>query len=277
MTIDAYDLPGDFVKPEGITMGPDGDFFSGSRTDGTIYRCGLADEVAEIWLPGGTDGRSIVLGFALYADAQLIVCGAETGTLYGYDLATRDLVSRRTVEGYLNDVWVIGDHAYATDSSQPVVWRFDLLDSAAAPEPISLKGTGPKVYPNGIVALDDSVLLVADPGEEVLLRVELDGSTQVLATEWAADGLLLLDDLLIGVCNRGDVLETAEFFLSALRLSPDGTAATRLGEHVDPRFDTPTTLAFDGDRLLVVNGQSAKGAAAAPPFQVIALPLPWQR
>lgn len=39
MTIDAYDLPGDFVKPEGITMGPDRTFFSGSRTDGTIYRC----------------------------------------------------------------------------------------------------------------------------------------------------------------------------------------------------------------------------------------------
>src|SRR5689334_4561961 len=114
MTFDAYDLPGDFVKPEGITMGPDGDFFSGSRTDGTIYRCELTTEVAEIWSPGGTDGRTVVLGLALYADAQLIVCGAESGTLYSYDLATRGLVSRRSVEGYLNDVWVIGDHAYAT-------------------------------------------------------------------------------------------------------------------------------------------------------------------
>lgn len=277
MSIDAYELPGDFVKPEGITMGPDRNFFSGSRTDGTIYRCSLNEPTAEIWSPGGTDGRTIVLGFDLYADVQLIVCGAETGTLYSYDLATRELVSKRTIEGYLNDVWVIGDHAYATDSSQPVVWRFDLLNTELAPEPIHLKDTGPKVYPNGIVALNDEVLLVADPGEEVLLRVELDGSTQVLATEWAADGLLLLDDLLIGVCNRGDVLETAEFFLSALRLSPDGTTATDLGRHDDPRFDTPTTLAFDGNRLLVVNGQSAKGEAAAAPFQVIALPNPWQR
>jgi len=277
MSIDAYELPGDFVKPEGITMGPDGDFFSGSRTDGTIYRCSLDEPTAEIWSPGGTDGRTIVLGFDLYADVQLVVCGAETGTLYSYDLATRELVSKRSIEGYLNDVWVIGDHAYATDSSQPVVWRFDLLNTELAPEPIHLKDTGPKVYPNGIVALNDEVLLVADPGEEVLLRVELDGSTQVLATEWAADGLLLLDDLLIGVCNRGDVLETAEFFLSALRLTAGGTAATPLGRYDDPRFDTPTTVAFDGDRLLVVNGQSGKGEAAAPPFQVIALPIPWQR
>ncbi|MFI5691137.1 hypothetical protein ACIA58_04815 [Kribbella sp. NPDC051586] len=46
-------------------------------------------------------------------------------------------------------MWGIGDHAYATDSSQPVVWRFDLLDTEAAPEPIHLKDTGPKVYPNG--------------------------------------------------------------------------------------------------------------------------------
>ncbi len=109
------------------------------------------------------------------------------------------------------------------------------------------------------------------------MRVELDGSTQVLATEWAADGLLLLDDLLIGVCNRGDILETAEFFLAALRLTPDGTAATSLGRYDDPAFDTPTTLAYDGERLLVVNGQSAKGAAAAPPFQVVVLPIPWER
>ncbi|MGW6280969.1 hypothetical protein [Kribbella sp. NPDC055071] len=275
MTIDAYDLPGEFVKPEGITLGPDNDFFSGSRTDGTIYRCGLGDQVAEVWSPGGVDGRTIVLGFALYADVQLVVCGAETGTLYTYDLATRELVSRRAIEGYLNDVWVIGDHAYATDSSQPVVWRFDLPNTELAPEPIRLQDTGPKVYPNGIVAFNDEVLLVADPGEEVLLRVELDGSTQVLATEWAADGLVLLDDLLIGVCNRGDVLETAEFFLSALRLNPDATAATLLGRYDDPRFDTPTTVAYDGERLLVVNGQSAKGPAAAPPFQVIALPVPW--
>lgn len=275
MPISEYLLPGDRVRPEGITLGPDHDFFSGSSADGTIYRCGLDEATAEIWLPPGTDDRTVALGMALYSGTQLIVCGGKTGTLFVYEVATRALVSRRSVDGYLNDVWVIGDHAYATDSAHPVIWQFDLT-TTAQPTPIEIPEVGPDAYLNGIVVTpDDSALLVAAQGTEILWRIDLaDHAVLALATEFAADGLLLLDDdLLLGVCNRGDSMATAEFFLAALRLSDDLHTATPVGTYRDPRFDTPTTLASTADHLLVVNGQFAKGVAAAPPYQVIAVAM----
>lgn len=275
MTISAYLLPGDWVRPEGITLGPSGDFFSGSSADGTIYHCALAEPTAEIWSPPGTDGRTVALGMDLYDDKQLVVCGGKTGALFGYDVASRAVISKRVVDGYLNDVQVVGDYAYATDSSRPVVWQFELL-GRAEPKPIELVDAGPDAYLNGIVATSDgSALLVAAQGTEVLWRVELaDGSASAIAHDFAADGLLLLGDTLIGVCNRGETVQSAEFFLAALELTDNARTATPIGECTDPRFDTPTTLVADGNRLLVVNAQFAKGADAAPPFEVLVVPTP---
>ncbi|WP_328992840.1 hypothetical protein OG394_01140 [Kribbella sp. NBC_01245] len=275
MTISAYLLPGDWVRPEGITLGPSNDFFSGSSADGTIYRCNLMEPTAEVWSPPGVDGRTVALGMDLYGEAQLVVCGGRTGALFVYDVAGRALISKRVVDGYLNDVLVVGNRAYATDSSRPVVWEFDLLGNEA-PKPIDLVGAGSGAYLNGIAATaDGTALLVAAQGTEVLWRVELaDGSACAIARDFAADGLLLLGDTLIGVCNRGETVETAEFFLAALGLTDNARSAALIGTFADPRFDTPTTLVADGNRLLVVNAQFAKGAAAAPPFQVLVVPTP---
>ncbi|HEY0618085.1 MAG TPA: hypothetical protein VGD15_10865, partial [Kribbella sp.] len=161
MPISEYVLPGDWVRPEGITLGPDNDFFSGSSTDGTIFRCALTSPTAEIWLPAGTDGRTVAVGMTLYSGSQLVVCGGETGHLFVYDVASRGLVSKRGVQGFLNDVWVVGDYAYATESSQPVIWRFSLL-ADADPVAIPVPDAGPDAYLNGIVATaDETALLVA--------------------------------------------------------------------------------------------------------------------
>lgn len=275
MAISEYLLPGDWVRPEGIAVGPDRHFFAGSSADGTIYRCRLDEPTAQSWQPPRADGRTAALGLAVYDSSQLVVCGGETGHLFVYDLATSELISRRTVEGFLNDVCVVGDEAYATDSSQPIVWRLD-LSSDAAPIAIDLPDAGPDAYLNGIVTAPcDTALLVAAQGTEVLWRLDLtDGSAQAIAHDFAADGLLVLGDVLVGVCNEGDSMDTAEFFLAALKLADDARTAVPLGRFTDPRFDTPTTLDTDGERLLVVNAQFARGSAAGPPFQVIAVPLP---
>jgi Cu-Zn family superoxide dismutase len=272
MPITEYLLPGPTVYPEGITLGPGGDFFVGSSADGTIFRGVLTEATTDVWLPAGSDDRTVALGLTVYDDSQLLVCGGKTGQFHAYDVSTRELVSRRAVDGYLNDVQVIGDHAYATDSSRPTVWRFDLRAADAQPEPLELPRAG---YLNGIAGRDD-FLLVADQGDEVVWRLGLDGAAEVIATDYAADGLLLVDDILIGVCNRGETTQTAEFFLSALRLSPAGPAV-HLGEYADPRFATPTTLALDGDRILVVNAQFAARPDPRLPFSVIALEVPTDR
>ncbi|MFI5729782.1 SMP-30/gluconolactonase/LRE family protein [Kribbella sp. NPDC051587] len=264
MPISQYVVPGDAVYPEGITLGPAGDFFVGSSADGTIFRGSLTSEIAEVWLPPGA--CSVALGLAVYDDARLLVCGGKSGELHCFDLQTRELVWQRTVDGYLNDVCVVGDHCFVTDSNQPIVWRFDLR--APMPVPIALPRSS---YLNGITARDD-VLFVADQGDEVLWRLDPDGTATVIASDFAADGLLVIDDLLIGVCNRGETAATATYFLSALQLT-DGPAVP-VGEYADPRFATPSTLAFAGDRLLVVNAQFGQRPQPRLPFSVIAMDMP---
>jgi hypothetical protein len=73
-------------------------------------------------------------------------------------------------------------------------------------------------------------------------------------------------------------MEDVEFFLGGLRVEDDGRRMTPLGTYAHQRFDSPTTLDTDGQRLLIVNSQLAKRDSAAPPFQIIAvtLPLIWQ-
>jgi Cu-Zn family superoxide dismutase len=62
MGITEYLLPGDWVRPDDITLGAAGHFFSGSSADGTVYRGRLDEPTGEIWLPAGTDGRTAAFG-----------------------------------------------------------------------------------------------------------------------------------------------------------------------------------------------------------------------
>lgn len=258
--------------PEGIVTGPGKDhFFSGSAADGTVFRCALDQEVAEIWLPAGGDGRDMALGMAVHDGARLVVCGGRNGGLFVYDLATRALVRKESVDGFLNDVCVVGDMAYVTDSSRPVLWRCDLSADGPMTE-VSLAEAGPDAYLNGIVAVEHG-LLVAAQGTETLWRVDSEGMS-IVAEGWGADGLLVDGDVLYGMCNVGETHEDAVFFLGALRLSDGGRKAEDLGRFIDERFDTPTTLDADGSRLLIVNAQFGRRADARPPFQVIVMDKP---
>jgi sugar lactone lactonase YvrE len=292
-TIDTYRLPGRIgSQPEGITAGIDGDFYVGSLRDGSIF-CGRLDsEAAQVWQPPGGDGRTCVLGMALHADHSLVACGGTTGHVFVYDLASGGLVARRTVASeptLLNDVWVVGDVAYVTDSARPVIWRLGLADFGATgaggvgePEVFAdLAAAGDAAFLNGIVATaDGSALLVAAQGTGTLWRVDLASGAagQVELPdryEFAADGLLLLDEhTLLGVCNEGDTPETAVFFLAGLRLDATARVGVPLGRWIDPRMDAPTTIAFGEDgRLLLVNSQLGR-RDPAPPFEVIAMDVP---
>lgn len=283
-----YDLPGTTVQPEGITHGLDRDFYVGSIPDGTIFRGQLDSARASVWQPPGVDDRTSVLGLALHGTQNLVACGGETGHVFVYALATGALVGRRSVpatSSLLNDVWVVGDCAYITDSQTPVIWRLPLGSDDAAPgEPevfADLSHAGPQPYLNGIVATaDESALLVAAQGAGSLWRVTLATSavSEVRLPDgyrFAADGLLLLDPTtLLGLCaertSDGDIVD----YLAALRLDDRASTATPLGRWSDDRFDAPTTLARVADgRLLLVNSQLGRDDPVLP-FRVIAMDMP---
>jgi hypothetical protein len=268
MGFNEYLLPGERVLPEGIVVGPDRDFYTSGSADGTIFHCRLDEPEAEIWLAPGDDGRDSALGMAIHNETKLVICGGRTGMVFVYEIASGQLISRTITEGFPNDVCVVGNTMYVTDSAQPVLHYGPIGGELST---LDLTPAGPDAYLNGIVATPDA-LLVAAQGTEMLWRVDLrSGAVSKLADGFGADGMLLVGDVLYGLCNEGTSLDDVTFFLAGLRLNADATEATPLGRHIDPRFDTPTTLDTDGERLLIVNAQFAKGAAAAAPFQVIAV------
>jgi hypothetical protein len=59
----------------------------------------------------------------------------------------------------------------------------------------------------------------------------------------------------------------------AVRLTRDLGSGRVVARVADPRLVDPTTLARDGDRLLVVNSQLQR-APGTPPFTVSAIPDP---
>lgn len=270
MGFNEYLLPGERVMPEGIVSGPDRDFYASGSADGTIFHCRLDEPEAQVWLAPGEDGRDSALGMAIHNNTKLVICGGRTGMIFVYEMASGQLLASYATEGFPNDVCVVGNTMYVTDSALPVL-HFGPIGGELTT--LDLSEAGPDAYLNGIVATPHA-LLVAAQGTEVLWRVDLlTNKVSRLADGFAADGMLLVGDVLYGLCNEGVSIDDAVFFLAGLRLNADATEATPLGRFIDARFDTPTTLDTDGENLLIVNAQFAKGAAAAPPFQVIAVPL----
>ncbi len=83
------------------------------------------------------------------------------------------------------------------------------------------------------------------------------------------DGLELRGDVLYAVRNANGVI-------SKVKLKADGSRGTLYGQVSSPTFRYPTTAAFSGNQLLVVNSQfnvrSAKGTPE--PFTVSGLTNP---
>ena len=70
-------------------------FYGGSVSDGTLYRGTLDNPTAEVFLPAGApDGRTEAVGVNVDKEGRLYVAGGSTGTLFVYDIATRDPVAR---------------------------------------------------------------------------------------------------------------------------------------------------------------------------------------
>lgn len=270
-------LPGDRVFPEGIAPDGRGGFFAGSSQEGTIFRATRKASVAEVFLPAGGDGRTSAIGMKVDGAGRLIVAGGALGDVFVYDTTTKALIAKldngkAADQTFLNDVAIgtTGD-AYVTDSTDPVIYRVPAATLAnpagtVAPERwLELAGT-PFVYQsgfnaNGIVATrDGKYLLVVQANTGKLFRVEI-ATKQVTEIDLqghpltGGDGLVLKGKTL-WVVRQGQV--------DALRLTRQFTVAGFTRTITNPTFDSPTTAAFDGKRLYVVNSQFGRLFASPP-------------
>jgi Cu-Zn family superoxide dismutase len=302
VVINEYILPGEQVFPEGITEDPDGvTFYVSSARDGTVFRGRTDRDQVDVWLPGGADGRTEALGMAVDHAGRLLVCGGSTGHLFAVDRASGALAARYPVPSsatLLNDVCVLDGCAYVTDSVRPVVWRLPLDGEPGDPgdpsrtggpgQPavwVDLTGFGarPDVehYLNGIASTGTGgPLVVAAQGAGVLWRVDVTSAEAVPidlgGVTVNGDGMVVVGDLLY-VCDNSDEPDgSVRFWLTALRLTADARRGELVGRWERPYADTPTTAAYLGGRLYLVNSQfaAARDGTAKAPFTVSALAPP---
>ena len=251
-------LPDGFM-PEGIeSVGPTA--YVGSLADGDIATVDLRNgEVSPFYEGDGSptvgleiDGRYIF--GAGHGEGDLIVVDRKTGEkLAEYQLGDP------AAGTFTNDVVVLGDAAYVTDSQQPVLYRLPLgdgLPTAEEFETLPLTGEwtqGEGFGANGIETTPDgSALLVVNSNQQQLYRVDpaTGEATEVAGGDGLSngDGLLLRGTTLYVVQNRDNQV-------AVLELSDDGSSATRVDTVRDPDFNVPTTVTTWGGALYLPNAK----------------------
>lgn len=288
---DLYLLPQEALYPEGIAAdNKSGNFYVSSVADGSIYRGNVRNEQAELFLPGGEDGRTQAAGLAL-DDGLLYVVGGQTGKVFVYDTSSGDLVRSFDAQGagFLNDVTVnphSGD-AYITDSFAPILWRVPAEEVTGSPqtgelEPwLDLTGT-PITYTegfnlNGIVATRNGrnlLTIQSNTGNLYRIDTQTKQVTQVDlggATLTGGDGLVLRGHTLYVVRNQEIITEVS--------LAGQFTSGRVSGSTSEPSLDFSTTGTLVRGRLLVVNSQFDEGGPAGGsdpeiPFTVSSMRAP---
>lgn len=280
-----YTLPGDEVFPEGISLDEARKrFYVSSTTDGTIFRGSVRSRAAEVFLPGGADGRTTAVGVRVDDAGRLWIAGGATGSIFVYDIATRELIRRfdTGTGGFLNDIAITpnGD-AYVTDSQRPVLHRVPveaLEDPAVGAETIPVPSYGTSGFgANGIVAVDDETLVYVQSNTGQLYRVDLPSRT-VQAIDLGGADLTNGDGLALGGGRKLYVVRNRQEQIVEVRLRRDFESGRVVAEGTDPTFAFPTTAALaKGNRLLVVNSQfDRRGGGQAPelPFTVSSVKRP---
>ncbi|RPF38118.1 hypothetical protein EDD92_8234 [Streptomyces sp. TLI_185] len=268
----SYTIPGDKTYPEGIARQHGTPYFYvGSTSDGTIYRGDVHQSATKVFLPGGQDGRVSVAGMKTDRAGRLIVAGGATGKVFVYDTRTRTLLhvfDTGRSDVFLNDVALApnGD-AYISDSIHPALWHITAaeLTNKAVQQPLRVGVDlthSPMVYNagfngNGLVVTDNGrYVLLADYNDYAFYRIDL-RSHQVVPIDLggakgvSGDGLLLRGNTLTAVTE----LDNPDGQIAVLKLSHDYTRARLVRTVHGHGMHSPSTAAFDGCDLLIVNFQ----------------------
>jgi sugar lactone lactonase YvrE len=268
-------LPG-ATSAEGVATGAGATFYAGELFTGDIFRGNLRTGAVTRWIDAPA-GR-IALG--LKADLEhglLFVAGGFAGQGYVYDLATGADVAQYqfgTPPGsIINDVIVTRDAAWFTDSAAPNLYRVPIAADGSVGAFTTLTVSGPAAHlsgafnMNGIAATPDgSTLIVAHTADMTVYTVN--PSTGASAAIAGAD-LPNVDGILLEA-GRLWAVQNGSNQIAELRLSPDLSSAALVKVIGDSAFQTPTTVARWGNRLVAVNAKFDTGfPPAATSFEVV--------
>ena len=277
---DEVPLPVGF-QPEGIASSGR-TFFSGSLTDGRIWRGDLKTGAGSVLVPG-VAGRSL-RGMQVDPRTGLLwVTGNDgpTGVVLAVDIRTGAVVRRVTVPGagFLNDLVVTSRTVWVTDSnvdrlaavtlgrggrpSAAPVRFVPLTGQWPATQPGQLGANGIRALPGGSLVLNNTTaggLYTVSPRTGRVTRIPVAGSPAIRS----GDGLELVGLRLYVVRGSGGSDVTV------VRLHPGraGWTGAVTGVLTDPRLDVPSTATAALGRLWAVNarfGTPSPSTATYPP------------
>ncbi|MEU4530925.1 superoxide dismutase [Micromonospora ureilytica] len=271
-------LPNGFT-PEGLTIGRGTTVYVGSILDGAVWRGDLRTGRGSVLIPGtpGTDKA----GLKLDPQGRLWTADFSGGGASVYDAGTGAKLAHyqfTDVPGsYVNDLVITQRAVYFTDSARQVLYVVPLGPGGRLPAPtafrvLQLSGPAatPDVYHNGIVALPNGDLLVAQMLTGQLVRVDprTGGSRLVDLGGYSverADGLVLRGRTLYVIRNLTNVV-------AVVRLNAGYTAGVVQREITGPQLRSPATGDLLGSALYVVNGRFDVESTPSTDYDIVRLP-----
>jgi sugar lactone lactonase YvrE len=255
-------LPG-AKSAEGIAKGRGSTFYAGELFTGDIFRGNVRRGTAKKFIDA-PDGRNALGMIFDHRHNLLFVAGGFTGQGYVYDTRSGDTVKTYQFGGagsIINDVTLTDHGAWFTDSAKPVLYFVPLGKHGTLGTSTTLQLTGPAAQLNGqfnlngIRAADHGrVLIVAHSANGALYSVDPDtGASEAIAgiSVPSVDGIELSGKTLWAVQNGNQI--------TRIRLNRHQTAGTVEKIITSPNFETPTTAAWFGNILAVVQAKFDTG------------------
>lgn len=281
---DVISLPDGFW-PEGITFGRGSAFYVGSLATGAIYRGDARTGTGSLLVPAEPGVEKVGMKYDARTD-RLYVAGGFTGQAFAYDATSGDLLASWQLApagtALINDVTIVGDDVWLTDSFNPVLYRLPLGSRGALPasdgfETVPLTGDFEFVEDfiignaNGIAATEDGKRLIVVNSETGALYV-VDPRTGV-ATAIDLGGTVLFGD---GILLTGRTLHVVLGYIDAVavvELSADFTRGTVVHTLTHPALDFPSTIARFGAALYAVNARFNVEPTPTVAYSVVRVPL----
>ena len=270
-----FPLPDGF-SPEGITIGRKPYAYMGSLANGALLRTDLRTGEGRVIFAGETG--LVAVGLKLDDDGLLYAAGS-TGVARVHDSRTGELVATHQLTEatghFINDVILLGDRAWFTDSNDAVLYGVPRHSRGGAVRALPLTGdwvqTPNAFNANGIVATPDGqglIVVTSTPGELYNVNTETGYASRIALV--GAENVVNGD----GLVRIGRTLYVVQNFLNLVTvfdLDAKATTATLRRTITDPRFDIPTTAAHFGNRLYLVNARFSTPPLPDTKFNAVAV------
>jgi sugar lactone lactonase YvrE len=257
-------LPG-ATSAEGIAAGEGETFFAGDLVAGDIFRGNLGDRTAGRFI-NVPSGRMAAGMKADPAHHLLVVAGGMTGQSYFYDTSSGKTIASVQLSdakgSFINDVVLTPAGAWFTNSFKGELYVVPISGEGKPGKARTVKLSGPAAETgegfnlNGIAATEDGgTLIVAHSSNQAVYTVDPDSGTskEIAGLELPnVDGLVLQDRQLWAVQNFKNQI-------SRIRLETDLASGSVEQVITSKLFQTPTTAALIGGKLLVVNAKFDTG------------------